>query len=126
MRIALRIIAAFIAVAVAFTLWFAIWFSSSGRMPLLLRGDMIGSLTILGWLLTLLVGPYAVVQLWRLRSRGRYAAATLVGFAVVYYVIGGIWLREPNAPATPIVAAGTVNLALLLVLLSGPARRACS
>jgi hypothetical protein len=49
-----------------------------------------------------------------------------VTFGALYYVMGGALFRAPNAPITPIVIEAALNIVLLLVLLSPPARRLCS
>ena len=126
LRIILRIISLLLAVGVFYTAWFALWFLSSGRLKALLASGALGPATLIGWTLVFLVGPYAAVQLWRLRRSGLYAAASLLVVVVAYYVVGAVFLRTPDAPLAPIVFGGGVNAFLLALLLSSAASRVCS
>lgn len=87
---------------------------------------MLGFVTLLGWAAMLVVGPFASVQLWRLRKSGWWSATFLVGLAVLYYFLGAVLFRAPNAPLSSVLVAGGANLFFLVVLLSPQARNACS
>jgi hypothetical protein len=63
-----------------------------GRMSPLIRSGSVGAATILGWLLILTAGPFASVQLLRLRRVGLYATTILAGFWA-YYFAGILFLR---------------------------------
>ena len=123
MKIALRVIACVIAIAVMQTAVFIVQFAFRGGLGALVRSGALGLTTIIGWLIILTVGPIAAIQLWRLRRRGLLAAITLCGIALTYYVIGLLFLRPPDAPAMPIVAAIAINAFVLSLLLSPAARR---
>lgn len=118
MRLLIRIVAALAGVSVLGTLWFIAALAAGGGLGTLLRSGLLGALTIAGWVVTLVVGPVAAVQLWRFREIGRRAGIMLFGFGVVYYVVGLLVLRARDAPIAPIVAAATMFAVPLLVLLS--------
>jgi hypothetical protein len=125
MKVALRFVVVLIAVAVFLTAWLVLWFCMSGRFRALLQSGALGAVTVAGWLLCLIVGPYAAIQLWRFRRGGLYASVAIVTFAALYYLGGIFLLRSSNAPLTPIVISGLSNAVLLSLLLSPAARRLC-
>ena len=125
MTILLRIIAVCIGIATIYTAWWAVWFWSSGRFAALIATGLLGIFTLIGWIATLVLGPFATVQLWRFHLSGLWAATALAGFAAVYYLLGVLLFRAPNAPLFPILLAGAVNLFFLGVLLSPRARATC-
>jgi hypothetical protein len=126
MKIALRVIACVVAIAVMQTVVFIVQFAFRGGLGALVRSGALGVTTIIGWLMILTVGPIAAIQLWRLRRRGLFAAVTLCGIALTYYIIGLLFLRAPEAPVVPIVVAIVINGLILSLLLSPAARRAVS
>src|SRR3972149_5446841 len=77
-RFALGIIAGLTAFAVVMAGPVVLRFTTNGGIAALLGTGVFGLLTVLGWLLTLLVGPFAAVQLWRLRPSGRRVTRFLV------------------------------------------------
>jgi CHASE2 domain-containing sensor protein len=101
-------------------------FSLRGSISTLARSGVLGTATIFGWLLLLVAGPFASVQLWRLRRTGLYATAILAGFFLAYYFAGILFLRAHNAPFGPIVAAVVFNGVLIVLLASPAARRSCT
>lgn len=126
MKIALRVVACVVAIAVMQTAVFVVQFAFRGGLGPLFRSGALGLTTIIGWLIILTVGPIAAIQLWRLRRRGLLAAVALCGIVLTYYVIGLLFLRAPEAPAMPIVAAIAINAFVLSLLLSPAARRGVS
>ena len=72
-------------------------FGAGGGLGPLLRSGVLGGLTIVGWVVALVVGPVAAVQLWRFRESGRRAGIILFGFGLLYYVIGLFALRASSA-----------------------------
>ncbi len=124
MTILLRIIAVCIGIATIYTAWWALWLWSSGRFAAVIATGLLGIFTLIGWTATLALGPFSTVQLWRFRLSGLWAATALVGFATVYYLLGAVLFRAPNAPLLPILLAGAVDLFFLGVLVSPQARAA--
>lgn len=122
MRLLIRVVAVAAALSVLGTIWFVAGFAASGGLRPLLRSGLLGGLTILGWVVALVVGPVAAVQLWRFRESGRRAGIALFGFGLAYYVFGLIAVRAPEASVAQIVAAATMFGVPLLVLLSRRAR----
>jgi hypothetical protein len=125
MKILLRVIACLIGLSVPLTallIWQLAFRSGLGS---LFRFSPIGFMTIVGWLAVLTVGPFAAVQLWRLRRSGLFAASVLSGFVLVYYLSGLLFTRTA-LPARSILAAVIVNGSLLGLLLSPAARRIVS
>jgi hypothetical protein len=125
MRILLRLIAALAVLSVIATAVFVFRFGAVGLRALLATG-MFGLITIIGWIITFTVGPVAAIQLYRLRPSGRIAAAVLFGTMLVYYIVGLFTFREPEAPATPIVALCVFLSALVALVLSPAAKRVCT
>jgi hypothetical protein len=122
----IRIVAVFAAVSVLGTLWFVAAFAAAGGLRALLTSGVLGGLTIVGWVLALVVGPVAAVQLWRLRDSGRRAGIILFGYGLAYYVVGLLALRAPGASAWEIVGAAAVFALPLVVLLSPRTRSVLS
>jgi hypothetical protein len=127
MKIVLRVIAFVIALGVALQAAFIYQFALRGGVGSLVRsGSALGVTTIVGWLLVLTAGPVAAIQLWRLRRIGLFLSAALFGIALIYYVIGFLFLRHPEAPVSPIIEVIVVNALFLAPLLSPGARRVVS
>jgi hypothetical protein len=78
---------------------------------------LLGGLTIVGWLIALVAGPVATVQLWRFRQSGRHAGIVLFGSGLAYYLVGLLALRSPEASTRQIVAAAAMFALPLAVLL---------
>ena len=121
-RLLIRLMAVLAAVSVLGTLWFVAAFAAGVGLGQLLKTGWIGRLTMVGWIIALVVGPIAAVQLWRFREGGRRAGIVLFGSGLVYYVVGLVVLRTPHAPIVPIIAAATMYAAPMLLLLSRRAR----
>jgi len=122
----LRIVAAIVGLAVVLTLVTVIQFAARGGLTALARSGALGIATFAGWLMILTAGPVAAVQLWRLRRIGLLLTAVLCGFVFAYYIFGLFLFRAPDAPLRPIIQAIVLNGAILALLLSPGARRACS
>jgi hypothetical protein len=122
----LRIVAATAAISVVFTIWLILVIGTAGGFSALVRGGALGVLTLIGWAVTLALGPVTAVQLWRLKESGRKAGLILFGFGVVYYIAGFLWLRAPEAQTSQIAMA-VIAYALPLVFLALPGtRQACT
>jgi hypothetical protein len=122
MRFLIRVVALLAAASVLMTMWFVAGFTTRAGMGPLLRSGILGGLTLVGWIVTLVYGPIAAVQLWRFRESGRRAGIILFGFGLAYYLLGLVELRAPGASITQIVAAATTFSLPLFVLLSRSAR----
>lgn len=121
MRILIKAIAVLAAASVIGTILFVVQFVGVGGFRWLTT-SIVGVATLAGWLVTLICGPIAAVQLWRLRSNGRTAGIVLFGYGLAYYVAGLLWLRAADAPVPQIVAAAVVfgtPLAILLLPRAG-------
>jgi hypothetical protein len=92
--------------SVVFTVWFVARFAPAGGIRSLVASGLLGILTLVGWIVTLTAGPFAVVQLWRYQEGGRRAAMILFGYGLAYYVIG-LFIRQPRAQVGR-VAAGAI------------------
>jgi len=124
MRITLRLIAILSAVSVLATVWFIVWFGTRG-LSALMNSGLLGAITFVGWAVTLVAGPIAAVQLFRLRTSGRIAAIILFSTALAYYAVGLAGLRTADAPVAPLISAVVFLAAIVVVLLSPRARDAC-
>jgi hypothetical protein len=125
MRTVLRLLALLAGFSVVITILFILRFGWTGIKALLATGSF-GALTIVGWLVTLIAGPMAAIHLFRLRQTGRIAAAVLFGSMLIYYLIGLIAFRQPEAPVSPIVTLCVALMALVIIPLSPAAKRACT
>jgi hypothetical protein len=112
-----RVLAVLAALSVATTLWFVASFFRAGGLRALLASGLLGVLTLVGWIVTLVIGPVAAVQLWKLRESGRRAGLLLFGYGLAYYVLGLFALRAPEASVWQIVAATTMFAVPFVVLL---------
>jgi hypothetical protein len=117
MRFLIRIVAVVAAVSVLGTVWFVAGFVAAGGLRALLTSGLVGVLTIVGWVIALVVGPVATVQLWRFRQSGRRAGIVLFGYGLAYYLVGLIALRSPEASTRQIFAAAAMFGLPLVVLL---------
>lgn len=127
MRILLRLVAVICALSVVATVVFIARFGTSGISKLVATG-MFGLITLFGWLITLVAGSIAAVQLLRLKSTGRIAAAVLFGTMSAYYVyglVGIIAFRQPSTFIGPVIAMSAFSLLLVVLVLSPAAKRAC-
>ena len=122
MRLLIRIVAVLAAVSVLGTVWFVAAFAAAGGLRGLLASGLLGGLTIVGWVIALVVGPVATVQLWRFRQSGRRAGIVLFGYGLAYYLFGLLALRSPEASTGQIFAAA-IMFALPLVVLLLPRTR---
>jgi hypothetical protein len=82
-----------------------------------------GALAVVNWLLIMLVGPIAAVQMLRLERSGRYLTIFLCACAFLYHFLGFLAWRTAQTPLFPIYEALAWNLAVIVVLLTPAARR---
>ena len=124
MRIILRIFAIIVWLAIIFNLlllW-RIW--RAGTFALMVTGPL-GLFTVLGWALIIAVGPFAAVQLWRLRENGRRASLLLSGYTLLYYFAMGLSFQQQHLATSKVWLWAGANAYFVMVLLSPTARRAC-
>jgi hypothetical protein len=121
-RLLVRIVAVLAAVSVLGTLWFVAAFAATGGFGAILISGLLGSLTVVGWVIALVVGPVAAVQLWRFRETGRRAGIILFGYGLAYYVVGLFALRSPAASVWQVIVAAAMFALPLVVLLSARTR----
>jgi hypothetical protein len=126
LKLLIRIIAVLAALSVAFTIWFIARIAASGGMRSLATSGMLGVLTLAGWLVSLIVGPFAAVQLWKYQESGRRAGAILFGYGLAYYVIGLFVLRQPGAQVGQIIVAAALYAIPFVVLMLPAAHVACA
>jgi hypothetical protein len=121
MRVFLRTVAGLTIVPVVFTILLLLrhW-QLVGLLPLP-SIDAIGRLFYLSWLVIAFLGPFAIVQLWRLRPSGRIAGAIVWG-DIALHQLGLLCFRIPH----PLVSREMLFFgfsAILLVGLLMPASR---
>ena len=118
MRLMIRLVAILAAVSVLGTIWFIAAFAAQGGLSALFASGLLGILTVVGWAVTLLMGPVTAIQLWRYRESGRRCGIVLFGYGLGYYLVGLVALRSREA-SVPQILFVTVTFALpLAVLLS--------
>jgi hypothetical protein len=125
MRIVLRVISVLVALAVVMTAALAFQFVANGQIGALLSIGIFGLLTLTSWMLTILVGPFAAVQLWRHRPSGRRATVVLAAFGAFYYLSGLLVFRSPGTNTTVVVLMVAIHAAVLAFLLTAAARSQC-
>ncbi|MFN2493343.1 MAG: hypothetical protein ABR501_10730 [Pyrinomonadaceae bacterium] len=121
MKVLVRLISFYYAVVTFLTLIIVVDLVISPRTQGLGSTGVFEMLALIGWALNLLVGPYATVQLWRLKPRGRWGAIVLSGYGIFYYAVAFI-LKQPEFQAAYLV----FDLVLVSVLLSIPLKRYAS
>lgn len=124
MRILIRIIAIFAAISAISSLWAAISFVGQGLLVPLIQSSWLGSLTVLGWVIAIIIGPFAAVQLWKCRESGRLGGIVLFGAGVILYLAS--W---PTSSPGESVGANLIRAVVFawpaVVLLLPPVRRVC-
>jgi hypothetical protein len=118
MRLMVKMVAVLAGVSVVSTVWFVAVFAAGDGIGALLKSGLLGVLTLVGWAITLVIGPVAAIQLWRFRQSGRRAAIVLFGYGLAYYVVGLLTLRAPDASVWHIVVMAAMFALPLAVLLS--------
>jgi hypothetical protein len=125
MRILLRLIAGFTFLSVIGTLLLVIRIWHWGGMLSLVHSGSFGILTIAGWVITLVVGPPAVVLLWKQNYSGRIAAIIVWASICLYYLFFVVLFRNPNALYGQMTFDIAGSAVLVVFLLSSRARQAC-
>ena len=126
MRGLLRVVGIGAGLSVVLTIWFIANFFALGGMSSLVAAGMLGIATPVGWAVTLALGPFVAVQLWRYRESGRRAGLILFATGLAYYVIGFVAFRSPEARSSQIAVAAAMYAVPLVVLVSRQARRVCA
>ena len=126
MKVLLRMLALLVAFAVVATALFV-------RRILMHHGPQIGLarhplaiITFLRWAMILLIGPFAAIQLWRLKSSGRTATMILLATAMCYYLMGFLFFRAPSARPGMIVLSILCNATVFVFLCIRSVRKLCS
>ena len=125
MRVLFRLISGFSFFTVIGTLMLILGMWLRGGIPSLVHSGALGALTIAGWLITLIVGPPAVVLLWKQKNLGRIASAILWASIALYYVACVAVFRSPGALVGRMSYQILGCTGLVIFLLSPKARRAC-
>ena len=125
MRILLRLVAGFTFLSVIGMLVLVIGVLHRGAMSSLAHSGSFGILTIAGWVITLVVGPPAVVLLWKQRNAGRIAASIVWASVCLYYLFFVTLFRNPNALYGKMAYNIAGSAVLVFFLLSSRARQAC-
>jgi hypothetical protein len=108
----------------------ATWNGLSVLVTMLLLAHLVGRaasaitwLLLIGLVVTIPLGVYGTVQLWRLRHKGRYATLVLFGLWGALMLTG---IATGQRPSTSEALRLGVVVLLGCVLLSPAARRTCS
>jgi hypothetical protein len=127
MKILLRIVALLVAVAVLATALFVFHLLQHDTFELVgIARRPLAIMSFTGWALILGLGPFAAVQLWRLKRSGRIATMALLASATCYYLISLLFLRSPHSRPGVLILYIACNAAVFLVLCLPAARRVCS
>ena len=123
MRLLIKFVAVVAAVTVVGTLCLIVAFDQLPHsLYSLVHTDTFGVLSDLGLGITLIVGTFAAVQLWRCREAGRRAGILLFGYSLVYWVAIFPAFRWAQASTGLIVGAAILFGVPLGVLLWPRAR----
>ena len=125
MRILFRLVAGFTFLSVIGTLVLVIVIWQRGGMLYLAHSGPFGILTLGGWVITLVVGPPAVVLLWKQKDAGRIAAIVVWASVCLYYLFFVTFFWNPNMLSGKMTFNIAGSAVLVLFLLSSRARRAC-
>jgi hypothetical protein len=125
MRVLFRLISGFSFFTVIGTLMLILGMWLRGGIPMLAHSGALGALTIAGWLITLIVGPPAVVLVWKQKNAGRIASAILWASIGLYYLACMAFFRSPGALVGRMLYCILGCTGLVIFLLSPMARRAC-
>ena len=99
---------------------------ASGELATMWRSGAIGSGTLCFWAVTLLIGPVAAVQLWRLRQVGLFASGLLGAFGLVDALVRLLFYRTPDTTIQALLLQVFLSSALLALVGSPAARKACA
>ncbi|MBU0504552.1 MAG: hypothetical protein ABII18_05715 [bacterium] len=81
--------------------------------------------TFLGWGVIIIIGPYAAIQLWRLKNIGRILTMVLLGLPLLYYSYTLLFYSTKQTLIVNIVIAMLINLLALAVLMLPASKRIC-
>ena len=123
MKIVLRVIAVYFVIAFVGSLLEVARFATSVSPNALRNLGLIGVLTLAGWALGILVGPFAAIQLWRLKNSGRLAGIFLFAFVAVYGILDAAYYAQLPMP---LLVKICVNIIGCVILLLPAARRVCT
>lgn len=125
MKIVIRIISLIFSIAILWTLSTVLQFYSHGWIGILINKGLFGVMTVLGWILTLTVGPFVAVQLWRFKHNGRLFGIALFGYATIYYLAGIFLFRTAGSKISIIIVSLLLNASGILLLNSNSAKSIC-
>jgi hypothetical protein len=125
MRIVLRLLAAWTFFSFIETLGFVVGIWKRGGISWLVGTSPFTHLTALGWLITLVIGPPAVVLLWRQREAGRRASIVFWGSICLYYLLCLTFFRTSGTRYSYTLFSIFCSLILLALLFSPQAKTAC-
>ena len=123
-RLAMRMLALLIAATVVITL-LLLARAGVARVGSLAQSGPAGVAMLVNWAVTLLVGPFAIVQLLRLKNSGRIAGAIVFGTMTLYYAATAAILGDPGDPWLSTAFVALVVGACTALLLTRAAREAC-
>lgn len=123
-RLAMRMLALLVAATVAITLLLLVR-AGVAQLRSVAESGPLGVSMLVSWAVTLLIGPFALVQLLRLKNSGRIAGAIFFGAMTLYYAATASILRDPGEPWLPTAFVTLVVGACTALLLTPAARAAC-
>ncbi len=126
MKLILRLISVLTTIAVLWTIFFIIRIYSSGGMTAMMKDIRLALPTIFGWLMSLLLGPFASIQLWRLKNSGRVATVFLVTYSILYYTYGFLISPQRGSQVTSLLSMIFVNLLMLIFLILPVTKNKCA
>jgi len=124
MKIVIRLLSIMIALIVIGTIYLIVDFLGESGVQEFLKNGWFAYLTLIGWVLTFTIGPYATTQLWRLRESGLLATAFLCLVAICYYIAGAYLAHSPDM--TAIIIKVMTNIACLVFVLLPKVRNYCN
>jgi hypothetical protein len=125
MRILLRLLAVWTLLSVLATLLFVARVWKMGGIAWVLGTSPFAYLTALGWLITLAVGPPAVILLWRQREAGRRACIAFWGTICLYYLLSLTFFSSQSTQYGFTAASIFWSVVPVALLVSPQAKIAC-
>jgi len=122
MRILVRLAAVMLAGIALFTLYAFLIFVSRVGFTHIVRFPGLMTFTIVLWIVTIIGGTIASIQLWRFKRVGWVVGLVVFSVGLLYYTVGFIMFRRPGADL-PSVAVNVAFYVLGVVILSLPACR---
>src|SRR5437762_2925070 len=97
MKILIRLLAVWFIISVFYTVLLIGIIVSLGNFGKMLSLGLYAYITVIGWVAVLIIGPFAAIQMWRLKPSGRITAMILLFYTAMYYLIAALFVSPPGS-----------------------------